>query len=212
VLLLSYDKHAKLALTIDAVQLNTLHAAVCAVPCRLQIWRLARHIISRPPGISIRIANGPAFLAGRTYSSVVYNAGHMPPAPSWQDPQVVGKWTSRGLPALLGYICDQGLAELHVDSVGGASNAAHVLCNEFEAQEQSLLWCVLRYASLVAGMQVERDLGSLLSPEQRNQLGQLPVFVMGLGQQMKDPVPRLRLMWAYASFRSTLVRRQAGAG
>jgi hypothetical protein len=158
---------------------------------------------------------GPAFLEGRTYGSAVFNAGHMPPVPSWQDPAVQGRWASRGLPSLLGYISDQGLPGMPAVTVvaaGAASAAAQVLCDEFEAQEQSLLWCVLRYAALVAGAQLERDLGGLLTADQRSQLGQLPVFVMGLGQQLKDAEPRERLMWAYASFKSTMVRHQGEGG
>jgi hypothetical protein len=189
-------------------------AACCAATCRLQIWRLARHIISRPPGISQRISMGPAFLAGRTYASAVYNAGHMPPVPSWKDPQVAARWASRPLPSLLGYIVDQGAPPFPASgTLSGPTAAALALCDEFEAQEQSLLWCVLRYARLVTGTQLERDLSSLLTAEQRSLLGQLPVFVMGLGQQLKEQAQRVRLMWAYASFKSTTVSgRQAGGG
>ncbi|KAF6251845.1 hypothetical protein COO60DRAFT_580164 [Scenedesmus sp. NREL 46B-D3] len=153
---------------------------------------------------------GPTRLAGLGCGSAAYTASRMPPPPSWQDPQVLARWAGLPLPVLLGYLVDQGLPmqaglTAEPNSARSAPAVASVLCAAFEVQEQSLLWCVLRYARLVRGAQLERDLSSLVGADHRGQLAQLPVFMMGLGQQLKPVEQRTRLIWAYASFSSTMV-------
>jgi hypothetical protein len=113
---------------------------------------------------------------------------------------------------LAGYIADQGLisgTDWSAAMVGTPAAAAKVLCSSFEAQEQSLLWCVLRYSRLVPGLQLERDLAGLVGVDGRGQLGQLPVFVTGLGAQMKGLEQRSRLMWAYGTFKPPHVSGRA---
>jgi hypothetical protein len=125
---------------------------------------------------------------------------------------VVARWAALPLQVLLGYIADQGQWVPPAGAPGTVANAEYLLCAAFEAQEQSLLWCLLRYSRLVPGQQVERDLGSLISSDQRCMLGQLPVLMMGLGQRLKDMEGRGQLMWAYTAFRHPQVRGSAAAG
>lgn len=165
------------------------------------MWRLSRLIVQRPPGIMQRTMCGPNFVQVRPFQAA-YNAAHMPPAPTWLEPDILQQWAAKPLSSLLQFMADQGLAAPGMAVVSTAQGAAHLMCSAFQAQEQSLLWCVLRYAELVAGPQLEKDLGSLLGADARIQLGQLPVFAMGLGQVLKS---NRSLMWAYCVFRTQQV-------
>lgn len=92
--------------------------------------------------------------------------------------------------------------------VGGAHPASvNTLCTALQLEEESLLWCVTRYARVVAGVQLEQDLCSLIRLEDRTLLGHLPVFMLGLGQEVRSD---RGLMWAYCNFKNVEVRDTTG--
>lgn len=166
--------------------------------CRLLVWRSTRDILTRPPGVGQRMTTGPSFFPEFGCN---FNNSHRPSAPSYQDQQVVGRWVSFPHHTLVAWGKEQGLDQLVLGS--GGANIAAALCSQFQLQEEGLLWCVTQYAQLVKGVELERDLKALISLDNRARLGQLPVFIMGLGQRLRY---NRELMWAYNVFRNTEVR------
>lgn len=83
------------------------------------------------------------------------------------------------------------------------------LCAALQSQEEALVWCITRYASLVSGVQLARDLKSLVNADKRMHLSRLPVVMMGLGELLKRD---RALMWAYSVFKTVEVSIQRLAG
>lgn len=141
------------------------------------------------------MACGPTFIS--TDTPINYNS--QPQAPTYLSNDVQARWLRLPYNTLFTWLSEHTSVVAY--PAGSHPHAVVVtnLCTILQAQEEALLWCISRYANVVSGLQLERDLSSLMSLDTRARLGQLPVFIMGLGQLVKQ---NRDMMWAYGVFRN----------